>query len=234
MSQYTRSTDSRLIIGLLFLVLGIYFLLNNFDLIPFSLPYYLVSWQTLLIVIGLLIVATSEKKGGGITLIAIGGAFLLSDIFNISFWNLIRQFWPLILVIIGISLLIRRNQEKKRIKEASALDIIDESAVFGSNEKIVTSDYFQGGRITSIFGSSAINLTNCHLANGVQIIDVFVLFGAAEIVVPSNWNVKVDVSPILGGFEDKRRFHETYSPEASQQLIIRGQVIMGGGEIRSA
>ncbi|MEM9676023.1 MAG: LiaI-LiaF-like domain-containing protein [Cyclobacteriaceae bacterium] len=234
MSQYTRSTDSRLIIGLLFLLLGVYFLLNNFNLIPFSIPYYLVSWQTLLIVIGVLIIATSDKKGGGITLVIIGGVFLLSDIFNISFWNIISQFWPLVFVIIGVSLLIRRNQEKKRIGEASMLEVIDESAVFSGNEKIVSSDWFRGGRITSIFGGNEINLMNSRLAEGVHVIDVFVLFGGMEIVVPSEWNVKVDVSPILGGFEDKRQFHQDYSPEAGQQLIIRGQVIMGGGEIRNA
>jgi predicted membrane protein len=235
MSQYTRSTDSRLIIGLLFLLLGIYFLLNNFDLIPFSLPYYLVSWQMLLIAIGVLIIATSDKKGGGVTLVLIGAVFLLSDIFNISFWNIIRQFWPLVFVIIGVSLLIRRNQEKKRVGEASTLEVIDESAVFGGNEKVISSDWFRGGRITSIFGANNINLINSRLADGVQVIDVFVLFGGMEIVVPSEWNVKVDVSPILGGFEDKRLFQQASSPQASQQqLIIRGQIIMGGGEIRNA
>lgn len=67
----------------------------------------------------------------------------------------------------------------------------------------------------------------------MQVLDVFVLFGNVNITVPSNWNVKVEVSPIIGGFEDKRKYHHTYSPEASQQLIIRGRVIFGGGEIRN-
>ncbi len=234
MSQYTRSSDSRLIIGLLFLVLGVYFLLNNFNLIPFAIPRYVVSWQTLLIVIGILIIATSDKKGGGIVLVAVGSLFLLSDIFYISIWDIVYRFWPLAFVLIGISLLIRRNQEKKRLNDTTLLEVIDESAILGSNENIVTSDYFRGGRITSILGSNEINLTNCHLADGVQVIDVFVLFGSTEIVVPSDWNVKVNVSPILGGFEDKRRFHQTYSPEATKQVIIRGQIIAGGGEIRNA
>ncbi|MEM9834621.1 MAG: DUF5668 domain-containing protein [Bacteroidota bacterium] len=233
MSQYTRSSDSRLIIGLLFLVLGVYFLLNNFNLIPFAIPWYVVSWQTLLIVIGLLIIATSDKKSGGIVLVAIGSLFLISDIFYISIWDIIYRFWPLALVLIGVSLLVRRNQEKKRLGDTTPLEVIDESAILGSNENVVTSDYFRGGRITSIFGNNEINLSNCRLADGVQVIDVFVLFGNVEIVVPSEWNVKVSVSPILGGFEDQRRFHQTYSPEATQQVIIRGQIIAGGGEIRN-
>ncbi|MGB3585939.1 MAG: DUF5668 domain-containing protein [Tunicatimonas sp.] len=234
MSQYTRSSDSRLIIGLLFLILGVYFLLNNFDLIPFTLPRYLVSWQTLLIAIGVLVIVTSDKKGGGIALVAFGSLFLISDIFYISVLDIVRQFWPVAFVLIGISLLIRRRQEKRRLGEASSLEVIDESAILGSNENIVTSNWFRGGRITSIFGSNKINLTGSQLAEGVQVIDVFVLFGNTEITVPSSWNVKVNVSPILGGFEDKRQFHQSYSSEAGQQIIIRGQVILGGGEIRSA
>jgi len=234
MSQYTRSSDSRLIIGLLFLLLGIYFLLNNFNLIPFSLPHYLISWQTLLIAIGVLVIVTSDKKGGGIILVAFGALFLISDIFYVSVWDIVQQFWPLAFVLIGISLLIRRQQEKKRLGEASSLEVIDESAILGSNENVVTSNWFRGGRITSIFGSNEINLSGSQLAEGVQIIDVFVLFGSAEITVPNNWNVKVNASPILGAFEDKRQFSQSYSTGAGQQLIIRGQVILGGGEIRSA
>ncbi|MEQ9442245.1 MAG: DUF5668 domain-containing protein [Cyclobacteriaceae bacterium] len=238
MRHSTRTTDSRLVVGLLFLIIGIYFLLNNFNLIPFSIPRYLISWQSLLIVIGLLIIGTSDKKGGGITLVVIGGAFMVSDIFDLSIRDLIRQFWPLIFVIIGVSLLVRRSQEKKRVgnltHETSSLDFIDEAAILGGNEKIITSEEFRGGRITSIFGSNEINFINSHLAPGVHVIDVFVLFGGVEITVPSDWSVKVDISPIVGGFEDKRKYQQMYSPESGQQLIIRGQVIMGGGEIRNA
>nr|WKN35032.1 DUF5668 domain-containing protein [Tunicatimonas sp. TK19036] len=146
MQPSTRSTDSRLIIGLLFLILGIYFLLYNFNLVPFGLPHYLISWQTLLIAIGLLIIGTSDNKGGGITLVGIGAAFLLSDIFNISIRDIIRQFWPLIFVIIGISLLVRRSQEKKRVNRRAPgsldLDFIDESAILGGNEKTISSSSF--------------------------------------------------------------------------------------------
>ena len=237
MRHGTRTTDSRLVSGLIFLIIGIYFLLNNFNLIPFSLPHYLISWQTLLIAIGLLVIGTSDSKGGGIILVAIGSAFLLSDVLDISIGDIIRQFWPLAFVIIGISLLLRRSQEKKRLNnlenESFLLDFIDESAILGGNDKLVTSKAFRGGRITSIFGSNQINLINSRLDYGVQVIDVFVLFGAVELIVPSDWNVKVDVSPILGGFEDRRKYQQTYSPEASQQLIIRGQVILGGGELRN-
>lgn len=146
MQPSSRTTDSRLIIGLLFLILGIYFLLNNFNLIPFRLPHYLISWQTLMIAIGLLIIGTNDKKGGGITLLVLGSAFLLSDIFDISIGDIIRQFWPLIFVIIGVTLLVRRSQGEKRMVHGTSdplnLDFIDESAILGSNEKIVTSDAF--------------------------------------------------------------------------------------------
>lgn len=109
-----RSTDSRLIVGLIFLVLGLYFLLNNFGLISFELPDYITSWQVFLILIGLLLLASRERQGGGIILIVVGVVFLLPKFFDVSVGEVVRQFWPLALVAIGVVLLVRRSQDKKQ------------------------------------------------------------------------------------------------------------------------
>ncbi|MGB3778880.1 MAG: DUF5668 domain-containing protein [Tunicatimonas sp.] len=112
-----RGADSRLIVGLIFLLLGLYFLLNNFDLIPFELPDYITSWQVFLILIGLLLLASRERQGGGIILIVVGLVFLLPEFFDVSVGEVVRQFWPLALVAIGVVLLVRRSQEKKTTNE---------------------------------------------------------------------------------------------------------------------
>ena len=111
----SRGADPRLIVGLLFLLLGLYFLLNNFGLVPFELPDFMTSWQVFLILIGLLLLASRERRGGGAILVIVGVVFLLPEFFDVSVREIVRQFWPLAFVVIGIILLFRRSQEKKKI-----------------------------------------------------------------------------------------------------------------------
>ncbi len=231
-----RGTDSRLIVGLIFLLLGLYFLLNNFNLIPFELPDYITSWQVFLILIGLLLLASRERQGGGIILIVVGLVFLLPEFFNVSVGEVVRQFWPLALVAIGVVLLVRRSQEKKTTNEfevnGNSVEFINETAILGGNDRLITSEHFRGGKITTIFGSNELNFVNARLAEGQHELDVFILFGSTELTVPRDWDVKIDVTPILGSFEDRRR--QVLLPgEPSRQLTIRGLVLFGSGELMS-
>jgi hypothetical protein len=48
--------------------------------------------------------------------------------------------------------------------------------------------------------------------------------------VPDDWTVVSEVEAILGGFDDKK----TWPPKIeSKRVIIRGQVIFGGIEVRN-
>lgn len=245
-----RGADSRLIVGLIFLLLGVYFLLNNFDLIPFELPDYITSWQVFLILIGLLLLASRERQGGGTILIVVGLVFLLPEFFDVSVGEVVRQFWPLALVAIGVVLLVRRSQEKKTTNYAEvggdpveriaaqriaaqqdAVEFIDETAILGGNDRLITSEHFRGGKITTIFGSNEVNFVNARLAEGQHELDLFTLFGSTELTVPRDWNVRVDVTPILGSFEDRRRQPVLLPGDPARQLTIRGLVLFGSGEL---
>lgn len=233
----SRGADSRLIVGLIFLLLGLYFLLNNFDLIPFELPNFITSWQVFLILIGLLLLASRERRGGGVVLIVVGVVFLLPEFFDVSVGEVIRQFWPLALVLIGVVLLFRRSQEKKTTNyldpEENPVDYVDETSVLGSSDRLIRSNRFRGGKVTIILGSAELNFVNARLADGQHELDLFLLFGSTELTVPSSWNVKVNVTPVLGSFEDHRRHSMTFSADSSPQLIVRGLVLFGSGELMS-
>ena len=231
----SRGVDSRLVVGIIFLLVGLYFLLNNFDLIPFELPNFITSWQASLILIGLLLLTNRERRVGGIVLITIGVVFLLPDFFDISVGEIIRQFWPLALVIIGVALLLRRSRGKRATDYLGAeetADYIDETSVLGSNDQLITSQNFRGGKITSILGSNELNFVNARLAGGAHELDLFILFGSTELTIPSDWNIQVDVTPILGSFEDRRRYRDPTEKDVPQ-LVIKGLVLFGSGELMS-
>ncbi len=230
-----RGADSRLIVGLIFLILGAYFLLNNFNLIPFELPDFITSWQVFLILIGLVLLTSRERRAGGATLVVVGAVFLLPELFDVSVGEVIRQFWPLALVAIGAVLLFRRSQEKKTadyLSEQETADYLDETAVLGSVDRLVSSPNFRGGKITSILGSGEFNFINAHQASGGHVLDLFIFFGNTELTVPQDWNVRVEVTPILGSFEDRRRQKHTVG-DGGEQLTIKGLILFGSGELLS-
>lgn len=209
---------------------------NQFDLIHFRLWNIVWSWQMLLIVIGLVSVVNNESKFIGIVLIAVGSFFMIDD-----FWcfpeQLRKAFWPAVVILFGAYLLISppkyfKPRRKKGLDEDDR-DFIDEVSIFGGGDRIVTSSQFKGGRITSIFGGSKINLMNSGLAEGNSIIDTFCVFGGTTIIVPAGWTVKVEVVSIFGGFSDKRERMPNLVFDQERTLIIKGVAIFGGGEIKS-
>jgi len=60
------------------------------------------------------------------------------------------------------------------------------------------------------------------------VIDVFAMWGGIEVRVPEGWAVENRVFPFLGGVEDRTR----PAPDATQRLVLKGMVVMGGMEIK--
>ncbi|MCK5821718.1 MAG: hypothetical protein KAH17_07525 [Bacteroidales bacterium] len=235
-SRPQRNKNARRTWGVIAIVLGGLLMANQFNLIHFEIWSVIWSWQMLLIVIGLVSLVNNESKFVGVVLIAVGSFFLIDD-----FWyfpdELRKAFWPAVVILFGVYLLISppkyfKPRRKKGLDE-DGRDFIDEVSVFGGGERIVTSAQFKGGRITSIFGGSTINLMNSGLAEGNNIIDTFCVFGGTTIIVPAGWTVKVEVASIFGGFSDKRERMPNLVFDQEKILIIKGVAIFGGGEVKS-
>jgi predicted membrane protein len=233
-----KISSVRLFVGLLLIILGGTYLLNNLNIIHINIFSYIFSLPGLMIFIGLISLINSKKVGIGLVLIAIGSFWMTSRFINIDFWE---YFWGIILLIIGLYILLkpkhdfnnRTHQVFGKMKENYSKDKIDDVAIFGGGEKRIVSENFQGGNITAIFGGSDIDLTSCKLANGENFLDVFIIFGGTDIKVPADWNVIVDVFPLFGGFGNKRHKDPSRVYDQSRTLIIKGIVVFGGGEVKS-
>ena len=222
----------RLMTGALLLAAGGLLLLKNFDLLSWYVEDIIFSWQMLLIAIGFISLA-GRNYTGAIILFSIGGFFLLPDIFTNLDINFISIFWPLVIIVIGLTLILRRKNftgSKKNTEFSN--NYIDEMNIFGGSERIITSEYFEGGKITSIFGGSTVNLKNVKLKNGYAEIEMTSIFGGAKIYVPENWDVRIEATNIFGGINDKRQI-DISEPNSANVLVIKGAAIFGGGEIVS-
>jgi predicted membrane protein len=62
-------------------------------------------------------------------------------------------------------------------------------------------------------------------------IDVANIFGGSKIIVPEDWNIKIEVVSIFGGFDDKRSASVIARSNTSKVVVIKGACIFGGGEV---
>ena len=257
MAPYIR--DKRHLVGLIFVFIGLVLILDNIRFMPQIIPWWIWTWQFLLITIGVFSLLTSDKTGPGVVLIGIGTIFLLSDIlpnmwpgFFDLFTDNTNLFWYLVLIVIGGSLLLRRRTHHSGPSRTHSRrpgsensnsgpftfsggdhDYIDEVAIFGGGKKIITSENFKGGKVISIFGGMDLILTQCKLADGIVELEVFAMFGGWSLVVPPTWQVKSEVVAIFGGISDKRIIGPESVRDNTQQLVVKGIVMFGGGEIKS-
>jgi predicted membrane protein len=175
------------------------------------------------------------NRGPGIIVMAVGGFFILPEIFNAN-WRSYSLFWPAIFIIGGVIVLTNARWFKGdnwRSKTTNSADVIDITSIFGGGERVINSQNFSGGKITSIFGGSEVDLTRAQLSPGESVIEISCIFGGTSLIVPPDWNVIIDVTPILGGFSDSRKIVHGMSVDTSKMLVLRGAVIFGGGEIKS-
>jgi len=232
--EIERRGNKRFYIGIILIAIGGILILERLDLIPWDIANLLISWQMLLIAIGVLLLFGGNVVAG-IVLICIGSFFILPEITDVPY-ELKQIYGPLALVIIGLLLLFRHKGCSRQIREGvrnRQFDQFDDFVIFGGREVFINVQDLKGGRATSIFGGIEYDLRQANLAPEGAIIDCICIFGGTGIKVPANWNVKNEVTTILGAFSDKRgeTFQQT-EINPSKTLVIKGITLFGGVEVK--
>lgn len=234
MVENKNKADKRVILGSILIGLGGLFFLKSLDIFDFDFARIIFSWPFFFIIIGMYLTFNTTRKMLGGIIAGLGFIFILPRIFpSIDYDGSV----VLAVFLIAIGSYIISNQKKKTV-EVNELgqitkDVIDDVAIFGGGTRIVTSENFQGGNITAVFGGSEIILKGCKLAEGTTSIDILAVFGGTTIVVPSEWNVVMNVTSIFGGFSNKGIKDPNAQVDLSKTLIIKGLVVFGGGELKT-
>jgi predicted membrane protein len=239
----TKNNSNRMGSGLILLVIGLIFFLRNFGI---SFPGWLFSWNTLLIVIGLLLGYKRNFNGSGwLIMVLIGGYFTVG---RISGFDFSQYYFAAAFIGLGLFLILKPKRnldawEKKTAdfgltddpdatyKGTDEHDFIDSVNVFGGSKQQVFSKTFKGGDVISIFGGCDLNLTKADFDDMITL-DVTAIFGGVKIVVPSSWAVKSEMPAICGGLDDKRSALPIPG-EPVKVLKITGLILFGGVEIRN-
>lgn len=225
---------SKLILAVLLICAGVLLLANNFGILPSFLYNAVFSWPMLLVVIGVVQLAKHPNKTFGLVLIAIGAFFLIPKVFpvSISFGQL---FWPAIFLGIGILILLKGSLGSRGWKKEvlNSSEYIDEVNVFGGTERRISTKSFRGGETVNFFGGSVYDFTEAEMAEGKNVLEVVNIFGGSKFIIPSDWNIHIEVVSIFGGFSDKRKSGISLPENQGKELYIKGVAIFGGGEIKS-
>ncbi|MGA9117340.1 MAG: DUF5668 domain-containing protein [Bacteroidota bacterium] len=218
----------QMVFGVIVLLAGLLFLLDNFDVL--SADEYLKYWPALLLAYGLFRLLQPGDLPGkffGLLAAALGGLLLLdmSGVIVFEVWD----FWPILLILMGLSLVFRAARRAAPAAAPAGGDgSVKGFVVMGGWKRSYGAEDFRGGELTAVMGGCELDLRQARMKGAEAVLDVFALWGGIEIKVPQDWTVAVEGVPLLGGFDDK-----TLPPRENPRgrLVIKGFVVMGGVEI---
>lgn len=231
--MHTRSFSNQLLIGIVLLVIGALLLLSNLGIAP------LAGWgrwiPSIFILLGIwqLINNRFRYVTGPFILIG-GGLFFQLASLDILEFETVFQLWPLILIIIGGSILLERvgldNPLRTGDQDEDTVNIL---AIFNGPERRISSQAFEGGELTAVVGGIELDLRQAAVVDPPATLNVFALLGGIDIKAPSDWVIQQNVLAILGGTEDKRSQLDS-TDTRPPDLLVTGFALLGGIEIKEA
>ncbi len=218
----------RTIFGAALIFFGAGFLMQQLGYFHFG-AFFATWWPMVILFLGASQLFARPPAYTPALILIVIGAFLQMRILGYVQFNLFRLFWPMLLILIGIQILLNNSARRKNSAADSYLSNFN---IFSGYVARVTSQEFRGGSVTSLFGASEIDLRQADLQNGTAAIDVTAMFGGSEIIVPSHWVVKADGIPVFGDWENKTK-HVPLEDQPSPVLHVRCLALFGGVTIRN-
>ncbi|MGI5827538.1 MAG: LiaF transmembrane domain-containing protein [Patescibacteria group bacterium] len=211
----------RVLFGLLFIIFGLLFFIDQLgitQLLGFPISVY---WPFILILFGLALLLYGRVKGG-LFIAGIGAALQASQLYDVSFWNVL---WPFLLIWMGISILFKHPRQRKFTtpsKDVIKADDLDENIEFSEVTVVVDSKDFRGGRIRLAFGQVKVDLTQAKLSKSGAELAIDASFGGVNVFVPKTWKVRSTGTAVLGSWKN-----ETGTGGKSPVLTVSGSVNFG-------
>ena len=160
----------------------------------------------------------------GIIFITFGVLLLLDNLGVADFGDMLQHYWPLIIIVWGISILMRKHRHNGSTESpteptseptvpASSFDseLFHHSNVFGDVSIIASSNNFKGGSVSTIFGTSKVDLSGVTLAEGEHFLRIHGVFGDSVIVLPRSGAVAVSAQSTFGNLRILEQWKGAFS-----------------------
>lgn len=225
---------SRILWGIVLVLLGIIWGLNATGVT--NIDIFFDGWWTLFIIVPSAISLVNPKNNGKVSSVIclVIGIFLLLgslDVFDFDIlWEILL---PVIVVIIGLSLIFG-NKAKTTLKEKidntdfSNVEVI--TATFGEQNINKSGEKFEKANLDAVFGSIKLDLRDADLKNET-FIKASAIFAGITILVPKDVEVKIKSTPIFGGVTNECLDEKT-NKNAKKTIYVDGFALFGGIEIK--
>jgi predicted membrane protein len=232
-----RGPFAGILLGLTIGSIGVLWLLSQMGILAMaSLWHY---WPSIVIFVGL---GNLFQRGEGVShrifaLLTIGAGTAL-QLHTLGWIQLQWSFiWPAMIIVVGVWIAFasvfagrhKRPQKKKKWLPETPQDFV----LFGGRDERVTSDDWQGGEATAVFGGYTIDLRHAEMKGTEAQLEARAVFGGVEVRIPDHWVVELKGAPIMGAFEDKTRPPRPEPGVPPKRLIVSGVAIFGGVEIKN-
>jgi predicted membrane protein len=235
--RWSGLVHGRYVAGVILVALGILFILDELNYIAFGTAFER-YWPVILIVLGVVHLATQPgRPAGGLVLMGIGTFFLLRNFDRLpeNAWNLV---WPFLLILIGISILFPRARRHHRSHDGhhghgrtntTSEPRLSRSAVLGGFDERITSRPFLGGSVSAFMGGGKLDFRDAELPPEGADLEANATLGGLEIIVPATWRVEVSGNPFLGGIDNRTSATGASGPT----LRVKASAFMGGVDIKN-
>ena len=221
---------SNIIWGIILIIIGGILILDRLNLLEFDI--FFKGWWTLFIIIPSLVgLFTDREKTGNIVFLTIGVCLLLAMQEVITFELLWKLFLPVVLVIIGVSLIFKDSISRKVRKDIKKLNkknlkFNDYNAIFSGQDYNFNGNSVSNMELSAIFGGLKIDLREAKIPNDL-LIEATSVFGGIDIYVPDDVCVKTTGTSIFGGVTNKKQ-----SNDSKKTIYIESLCMFGGIDIK--
>lgn len=220
-----RRISSQAVLGGVVIVVGVLLLLDTTGIYETGRLLDYVPSLFVLAALYAMVASGFRNLLGPLLVVLVAGGWQLATLGLVE-GETLGDLWPLLLVVFGIALVAGRFRSRPGDVTGSTVSSL---SLFGGREQRVTAQSFSGADLTALFGGVELDLRDAGVADPPATANVFVLFGGAEVVVPREWNVRVDVLPIFGSAEDERPRREEEHDDVD--LVVTGFVAFGGASV---
>ncbi|MDZ7700851.1 MAG: LiaF-related protein [Halobacteriales archaeon] len=226
MSNTTRAArrlpTSQLLFGAVVVLIGVLLLLDTTGIYPTER--LLLYVPTLFVLVGVWALLRSGLRSlvGPLVVIVVAAAWQLVAL-DVATADQLVAYWPVLVIAFGLSVVLGQYRSRARAADDAYSSVF---AAFGGVERRIRSTAFEGADLTAVFGGAELDLRDVELAERPARVNAVALFGGVDVIVPRDWNVRMEVLPILGGAADDRPRREEQNEAVD--LEVTGFAAFGG------
>ena len=156
-------------------------------------------------------------------IILLGVLLLLNNLDYIEFGTLIKDYWPVLLILIGLNMILKREKSSADHSLGGDKDVVCDteqaiySNIFGDMKIKINSRSFKGGKINNTFGDISLDLEKMNIEHGEQILEVHGVFGDIKVSLAKGLPVFIRANTTAGTIKIFDKKVDGFSKELQYQ-----------------